>query len=512
MSESGIDELIKNSPYKEPEYYWEYARETRSFSLKTGRRPAGYLVASERSKSFDDPGIFIQIPLVNRIRPRVKAWREDSTNPYAGVTGTTRRLLEHWHNPEERHDRRFFFCQLEAIETLVWLTEAPPAEKTGIHIPSDGGSFQRLCSKMATGSGKTIVMAMLIAWQILNKVTYPQDTRFSKNIFVVAPGLTVKSRLQVLIPSDIGNYYDEFSIIPPGLFEKLRQGRVRIRNWHALQWETEEQLSKKRSVDKRGSKSDEAYAREVLGDLANASNIVVINDEAHHAWRVPAESKIKGLSKEDIEEATRWIGGLDRVHRSRGILSCYDFTATPFAPSGKEVYEEALFPWIVSDFGLNDAIEAGLVKTPRVVIRDDGQLTSDYRSRLYHIYSDPEVKDDITRKAEAHVPLPDLVTTGYYLLGKDWLDTLNKWRESGHETPPVMITVANRVETAARVDYAFNHKKIRIDELCVPERILHIDSKVLEVAESQDARAPLESRSEDGARGQNRFRARFRPL
>jgi len=485
-TKSTIDKLIINSPYEEPTQYWKYDRETRSFTLETGRRPAGYVVASEGSKSFDDPGIFIEIPLVNRIRPRVKAWREHQTNPYAGVTGVTKRLLEHWYNLDERQDRRFFFCQLEAIETLIWLTEAPSAEKVGIDIPSDGGSFQRLCSKMATGSGKTIVMAMLIAWQVLNKVTYPQDTRFSKNIFVVAPGLTVKSRLQVLIPSSIGNYYDEFNIIPPGFFEKLRQGKVLIRNWHALQWETEEQVSKKRSVDKRGAKSDEAYVREVLGDLANASNIVVINDEAHHAWRKPAESKIKGLKKEDIEEATKWIGGLDRIHRSRGILSCYDFSATPFAPSGKQVYEEALFPWIVSDFGLNDAIESGLVKTPRVVIRDDGRLSKDYKSQLYHIYNNPEVKDDLSRKAEEHEPLPDLVTNGYYLLGKDWLETVNKWKESGHETPPVMITVANRVETASRIEYAFKHKKIHIDELCLPERILHIDSKALEMAESQE--------------------------
>lgn len=481
-----IDRLIINSPYEEPSHYWKYDRETRSFIKEAGRRPAGYVIASEGSKSFDDPGIFIEIPLVNKIRPRVKAWREHSTNPYAGVTGITKRLLEHWRNLEEREPRRFFFCQLEAIETLIWLTEAPASEKVGIDIPSDGGLFQRLCSKMATGSGKTIVMAMLIAWQVLNKVTYPQDTRFSKNIFVVAPGLTVKSRLGVLVPSSPDNYYDEFNVIPPGLLEKLRQGKVLIHNWHVLNWETEKQLAKKKSVDKRGAKSDEAYVREVLGKMANAHNIVVINDEAHHAWRIPAESKVKGLKKEEIEEATKWIGGLDRIHKSRGILACYDFSATPFAPSGKKVYEEALFPWIVSDFGLNDAIESGLVKTPRVVIRDDGRLSKDYKSRLYHIYNDPEVKDDITRKAEEHEPLPDLVTNGYYLLGKDWLETVKKWQKSHHETPPVMITVANRVETAARVEYAFNHKKIQIDELCIPERILHIDSQVMEMAESQE--------------------------
>jgi len=490
---STIDELIINSPFREPEYYWHYDRETMLFNKEEGRRPAGYVIASSSSKSFDDPGIFVEIPLVNQIRPRIKAWRENPTNPYAGVTGITRRLLEHWNNPDERHDKRFFFCQLESIETLIWLTEAPQSEKIGISIPSDGGLFPRLCSKMATGSGKTIVMAMLIAWQVLNKVTYPQDNRFSKNVFIVAPGLTVRSRLQVLIPSAIGNYYEEFNIIPHGLTEKLRQAKVRIRNWHALNWDSEERIAKKKNVDKRGAKSDEAYVREVLSDMANAHNIMIINDEAHHAWRVPAESKTKGLKKEDIEEATKWVGGLDRIHRARSILSCYDFSATPFAPSGKEVFKEALFDWIVSDFGLNDAIESGLVKTPRVVIRDDGNLAPDYKSRFYHIYADPEVKDNINKKAEDYEPLPDLVNNAYYFLGQDWLETSREWKVAGYETPPVMISIANRVETAARIKYAFDHKKVLIDELCAPEKTLHIDSKVLEMAESQEEAGEVEN-------------------
>jgi len=310
---------------------------------------------------------------------------------------------------------------------------------------------------MATGSGKTIVMAMLIAWQVLNKVTYPQDTRFSKNVLVMAPGLTVKNRLKVLKPSDVNSYYQEFNIIPPALFDKLRQGRVLIVNWHMLKPLDENSGPK---VVKKGPESDEAYVRRVLGEMANAGNIVVVNDEAHHAWRVPAESKIKGVKKEEIEEATLWVGGLDRVHRKRGILNCFDFSATPFAPSGKKAEEEALFGWIISDFSLNDAIESGLVKTPRVVIRDDGQLTKDYKSRFYHIYMDEEVKDDLNRKAKPEETLPDLLTKAYYFLGKDWLETVKRWQEAGQNTPPVMITVCNRTETAARVEYAFNHGKV----------------------------------------------------
>ena len=218
MSQKTIDRLIVNSPYEEPAKYWSYDRERRTFSLMEGRRPAGYVVASEGSRSFDDPGQFVEIPLVNRIRPRVKAWREAG---YPGVTGITKRLLEHWTNAEEFDSRRFFFCQLEAAETLIWLAEAPAAEKTGLDVTSDGGPFTRLCAKMATGSGKTVVMAMVIAWHVLNKVTYPQDTRFAKNILVIAPGLTVRSRLAVLEPSNPENYYEAFPIVPSSLFDKL---------------------------------------------------------------------------------------------------------------------------------------------------------------------------------------------------------------------------------------------------------------------------------------------------
>lgn len=482
MAKTTIDKLIINSPYREPEQHWSYDRETRFFSMAKGRRDAGYVIASPQSRAFDDPGIFVPIELPNKIRPRVKQWRE---NGYPGITGITKRLLEHWQDPEERKDRRFFFCQLEAIETLIWLTEAPDAEKVGIDIPGDGGDFLRWCCKMATGSGKTIVMAMAIAWQILNKAANPQDKRFSKNILIVAPGLTVKSRLAVLNPNSAGNYFEVFNILPHALFDRLRQGKVLIHNWHTLSWETDEKIAKKKSVDKRGAKSDEAYVREILGDMANARNILVINDEAHHAWRVAAMSKTKGLKKEQ-EEATVWVGGLDRIHRSRGILRCLDFSATPFAPSGRQSQEEALFPWVISDFGLNDAIEAGLVKTPRVVIRSDGPLNPDYKSKLYHIYMDSEVKSDINRKAQETEPLPDLITNAYYLLGKDWLETRNRWQKTNFPIPPVMITVANITHTSARIKYAFDHGEIQIEELCEPGKTLQIDSKVLDEAESQE--------------------------
>ena len=479
-----IDRLVINTPYEEPSRHWRYDRDRFEFKLEERRRESGYMVAAKAATTDEDPGDFVELPLVNRIRKRVSDWRAAG---WPGATGVTRRLLEHWWDPDERETRQFFFCQLESAETLIWLTEAPVAERVGIEIPSDGGEFQRLCAKMATGSGKTVVMAMVIAWQVLNKTVYPRDARFSRDVLVVAPGLTVRRRLAVLEPSNPGNYYREFNIVPSALQDKLRRGRVAVRNWHVLNWETDEQIERKRSVDKRGALSDAAYTRAVLGDMANARNLLVINDEAHHAWRTNPGVAVRGKTKAERDQATKWIGGLDRIERTCGILTCYDFSATPFAPTGGRSSQETLFEWIVSDFGLNDAIEAGLVKTPRVVVHDDALPdTRTFKSRLYHIYNDRDVKADLSRRASAEEPLPDLVLNGYYLLGFDWRETAKAWEKAGAETPPVMITVANRTETAARVKHAFDTERVRIDELCDSERTLHIDSKVLERAEATE--------------------------
>ena len=496
---AGIDQLIINSAFREPEHHWKYDLNSQTFVQEPGRRPAGYFVAGQGSNQYNDIGQFIELPLVNKIRPRVKAWRQAG---YPGVTGVTKKLLDHW-NDKDARQYQFFFCQMDAIETIIWLAEAPDAEKVGIEIPGDGGLFRRICTKLCTGGGKTTVMAMLIAWMVCNKATYPQDKRFSKNVFIVAPGLTVKSRLQVLQTGGEDNYYTQFNVVPIGLMDKLRQGKVLITNWQALAWDSEETIKKRKSVDKRGAKSDEAYTREVLGEMANAQNILVINDEAHHAWRRNPENKGK-LTKEQKEaeqQATIWISGLDRIHKTRNILTCYDFSATPFAPSGKRNDEEALFGWIVSDFGLNDGIESGLVKTPRVVVRDDGTPDAEsFRSKLYHIYADDTVRDDINRAAPPEEPLPDLLTQAYYLLGKDWQVLYKAWQEAGSVVPPVMITVANRTETAARIKYAFDHNRIPVPELCVPELTVHIDSKTMDEAEGIAAPDPSDADEEGGER------------
>ena len=519
-----IDKLIVNSPYEEPRRHWSYGGAGTGFALAEGRRPAGYLMSggsgsSEPGRSrgrldYHDDG-FEPLELAQRLRGRVREWREAG---YPGVTGVTKRLLEHWRDRDGFEDRKLFFCQMEAAETLIWLKEAPEDARTGIAIPTDGSPFPRLCSKMATGAGKTVVMAMLAAWHVCNKAAYPNDARWSRHVLVIAPGLTVRSRLGVLDPQHPDNYYEEFRIVPAAHRDKLRQGRVEVRNWHVLQTDDPERAARRRGVDKRGPRSDEAWIRDVLGGMSRARNLLVINDEAHHAWRVPPEASTAEFAKADLEEATKWVGGLDRIHRVRGILACHDFTATPFIPSGRGRKAgggrgapkagpgsggERLFGWVVSDFGLNDAIESGLVKTPRVVVRDDaGVDPRTYRSRMYHIYDDNSVKGDLNRRAAETEPLPDLVRAAYRLLGHDWAAAFEEWHKAGHPVPPVMISVTNRTETAARLKHAFDHGQLGVEGLQSPELTLHVDSKALAKAElSETPIADPSRRPDDGPGG-----------
>ncbi len=473
--------LIINRPWERPAQHWIEGKGSK-LEIKPERRPASYEVFDARNNTKRTE----VLDLVNTIRARVDQWREDG---WPGVTIVTRKLLDHWHDREARQ-HPFYFCQLEAIETLIWWVEGAEAYKQGIAIPGDGGEWERLCNKMATGAGKTTVMAMIITWQVLNALTYPKRNKdFSRAVFIVAPGLTVRERLQVLMPRE-GSYYDEFNLCPSeAMRQRLNQAEVVIENWHSLMPPKEAD----RSVVKKGRESDEAFTRRVLGKLAAYKDVVVINDEAHHAYRKPPEVKIskKQAAEQgiDLDEATRWIEGLDRIHKTRRIQRCFDLSATPFAPTGKKSTDTALFDWIISDFGLNDAIEAGLVKTPRVVVRDDALPDArTLRPKLYHIYRDASVSEDLNRaKAQPHEALPKLVQDAYTLLGADWRETRNQWKEAGHHSPPVMLTVCNRTETAARIEHYFNHGDAHWPELQARDQTLRVDSKVLEKAEIGEA-------------------------
>ncbi len=479
-----VDNPIINSPFEEPSRYWAY--EEGQPVLKESRRLAGYYLKARtrgpQAALLEEE--FVPLELVNTIRERVKAWRERG---YPGVTPITRQLLNHWNNPER--ERKLFFCQREAAETLIWLVEASPAEKQGIAIPKDN-ELTRYACKMATGSGKTVVMGMVIAWQVLNKLANPQDRRFSDAVLLVCPNLTIRERLQVLLPWKLNNYYDKFDLLPRGMMERLQQGKFEITNWHLFQPKDD---SRSRSVIQRGVESEAAFCRRVLKDLGNKPNILVINDEAHHAYR-PAplsEEKREGLSAEEIaerEEATIWVSGLDKIHAVCGINFCADFSATPFYIKGSGYEEGAPFPWIVSDFGLVDAIESGIVKIPRVPVDDNtGALIPKYFRLWEHINQQLPASERQTARRRAK---PESVLReaegALATLASEWKRTFEEFQKANSPVPPVLIVVCDNTDLAKLVyEYIASGKVLpELENRDDQEVSFRIDTKLLAEAES----------------------------
>jgi type III restriction enzyme len=479
-----VDEPIINSPFEEPKRHWVY--EEGQPVIKEERRPAGYFLRprtfKEQAALFEEE--FVPLELVNTIRKRVKEWRE---RDYPGVTSITRSLLKHWNNPDR--ERKLFFCQREAAETLIWLVEAPHSEKQGIDIPKDNG-LTRYAIKMATGSGKTVVMGMVIAWQVLNKLANPQDKRFSDAVLLVCPNLTIRERLQVLLPWHPKNYYERFDLVPGSFLERLQQGRFQITNWHLFQPRDD---SRSKSVVQRGVESDNAFCKRVLKDLGNKKNILVINDEAHHAYRpAPLPEEIRELlSPEEIaerEEATVWVSGLDRINAVRGINFCADFSATPFYIRGSGYEEGTPFPWVVYDFGLVDAIECGIVKIPCVPVDDNtGALIPKYFRLWEHINQQLPSSERQTarRKAKPESVLRE-AEGALATLASQWKRTFEQFREKDSPIPPVLLIVCDNTDLA-KVVYEHIAKGNVLQELANREGqevTLRIDTKLLQEAES----------------------------
>ena len=474
-----IKKLIINNPYKEPSAHWKYSRLVKKHIKAEERRPAGYYKATSKNPKYDDPGKFVSLDLVNKIRKKVKKWKE---NNYPNITDMTRELLMHWYDLDVDRNR-FFFCQMEAIETIIWATESDDAADILNNIKGDNSPFRRLCSKMATGTGKTVVMSMLITWQVLNHSMNPLDPRFTNNVLIMVPSKTVNRRLGVLQPENIHNYYDEYAIIPQNYFERINNANIVIRTWQGML--SEEKTYK---VEKRGRISDYAFVEKKLGTIDG--RIIVINDEAHHAWRLSDIGNSKTKKKEK-EMATKWIETLDRINNYNGkntsILNCYDFSATPFKSTGKNnIPEDMMFNWIISDFSLNDSIESGLVKTPRISVKDDsGKFSADMRSRLYHIYANPEVASNL-KTNNIKKELPDLIKMAYFILNQHWLNKKTEWEKISKENnapsiPPVMITVCNKAITADRIE---RYLKNEFGILSKNEHFIRIDTKTLKLLET----------------------------
>ena len=478
-----IENPVLNSPFAEPEMHFRFDEEGITDEIVEERRISTYFVPIAPPKK---KGAQTVLPadwtserareneFINQVRGDVTAWRLAGR---PGVTPVTRELLDYWSNPDR--ERRLFFCQVEALETAIYMAEVAP--NTGrawierqIKLANDEANpgLYRVAIKMATGSGKTVVMGMLIAWQTLNKLANIQDKRFSDTFLIVTPGITIRERLQVLLPNGPGNYYRQMDLVPPGLYERLQAATVLITNFHAflprvrgefrgVAATTKKILAKDGDVD-RFNESPDQMIRRACRDLGSKKNIVVINDEAHHCYREKAQTAAAKMSlderaevKQNAEAARVWISGLEAVAKKIGIRTVYDLSATPFFLRGSGYSEGTLFPWVVSDFSLIDAIESGIVKIPRVPVSDD-QMTGDlptYRNLWLRIRDHLPKKGRGATAPTGATPLPKELEAALHSLYGNYEKAYKKWEAAAipDSTPPVFIVVCSNTTVSKLV-------------------------------------------------------------
>ena len=468
-----VEQPILCSPYEEPSAHWVYDTKTGEASQTTGRREAGYWYKTERTGTEQIQMRFVQeeerddLPLVNALRADVKRWRESN---YRNATNVTRELLNHWRRDDR--ERRLFFCQIEAVETVIWLTEIRSGGKRVSFNPqftdddlnkladspddSDLRELIRYGCKMATGSGKTVVMAMLIAWAFCNRGKVPSDDRFPRAALVVCPNLTIKERLQVLRPESSDNYYDAFELIPTKLRPLLNSGKVLVTNWHQFALESPQAESGSTyAVVNKGEETPDAFAQRVLGELYERAPVMVLNDEGHHAYRpAPVEERLSAAEKNDRQDATVWISGLDRMNAACGVRFCVDLSATPFYIHGSGNPEGTPFPWLVSDFGLVDAIESGITKIPRLPVSDTTGRPEPKYFRLWRAINDQILPAD-RLPGRARKPKPEAVfreaQDALNTLASQWVERFGYIRQASDaqdKTPPVMIIVCDNTDIA----------------------------------------------------------------
>ena len=491
-----ISNPVINSPFKEPSRHFELTEDgTPTGVILPNRRGSEHLVSVrapgrrrragdqvERGLEGQDTADFEVSPnnLVNEIRRHVGDWRRLPPQQW-GVTPETARLLAHWRSGQMPLPP--FFCQVEAVETMVWLTEVAPKRFRGMIEDSNAEAnpgLYRLALKMATGSGKTTVMAMLIAWHAVNKARHPGTETFSDAFLIVTPGITIRDRLRVLLPSDPQNYYETRQIVPRDMLEDLRRARVVITNYHAFQVKEKvevkalaRELLGGRQGPKSFKESDAEMIARVCKDLIGRPKVLVLNDEAHHCYRhkqgESEEGKLTGDEKSEAkknEEAARlWINGIEalgrtlrRGKRKGGIAGIYDLSATPFFLRGSGYGEGKLFPWVVSDFSLMDAIESGIVKVPRVpVASNQGVGDMPVLRDLYQHIKDRLPKAGRHKQDKALMNpdgLPPQLENAITALYEHYEATSRSWSETGQETPPVFIVVCNNTSTSKLVyDY-----------------------------------------------------------
>ncbi len=513
-------------PHIEPD------RRPASYFLRVPERAARGRRLAAQVEMFDADlkGNEYLLDLANLLRKRVEEWRK---RDYQGATKVTRELIDLWRAPDRAQPLFYAQLEaaetviflVEGPSDLLQGIKVPTDEPSPAAKEVGHKAFQRDALKMATGSGKTTVMGMLAAWSILNKVADPQNAAYSDTVLIVCPNVTIRDRLQELDPERAElSLYRTRELVPAHRMTELRRGEVFVTNWHNLERrETRDVNGQGARVVKRGQaiekirtikvtstvtadqirhqatvgafeimaierkrdgtpkaftvketqylESDAAFLKRVLGGRKGRSSaILVLNDEAHHAYRRDALEDGDPYGEEDettaanVREATVWIEGLDRINkalggRGNGIRLCVDVSATPFyiQGSGNEVGKP--FPWVVSDFSLLEAIEAGLVKVPQLPTEDgSGEEVPRYfnvwrwvqRQAQNDGHIGPVTVTEVMRYATAPI-----VT-----LAASWRETLAKWQEHfrqgnrRHDVPPVFIIVC-RDTTIAKAMYAW---------------------------------------------------------
>ncbi|HLK69546.1 MAG TPA: DEAD/DEAH box helicase family protein [Bryobacteraceae bacterium] len=513
MSNPFFEQPILNSPYDYPTRHWELdpSGQPTQRTIET-RRPAKFISPipkprKQKSKGQDsllfndlstqeqqyDPS-----PVISELRRHVDLWRSLPNPADWKVTPETARLLQHWRSHSFNHIRPFF-CQIEAVEVAIWLTEvAPNSGKPGKafldHLANANHEANpgllRIALKLATGAGKTTVMAMLIAWQTINALRRPGSTRFTRGFLIVAPGLTIRDRLRVLQPNDPDSYYASRELVPGDLLPDLNHAKIVITNYHAFKLRERLEVAKgtRDLLQGRGQplstlETEGQMIQRVMPSLMGIKNILVLNDEAHHCYRQKPgedESDLKGEEKQEAqkrnEEARLWISGLEAVNRKLGITRVFDLSATPFFLRGSGYNEGALFHWTMSDFSLMDAIECGIVKLPRVPVADNipGADVPIFRNLWEHIRPKMPRKGRGKLQNLDPLSLPAELMTALEALYGHYDKTFALWKQSGIRVPPCFIVVCNNTSTSKLIfDYiaGFLRTDENISDPYVPGRL-----------------------------------------
>ena len=489
-----------NSPYEPPGRHWQLddagqptqriveSRRQVSFitPIPKPKKTRGGASAEQAALTFDEgKGLsserqqYAHADIINGVRDHVERWRRIADPAQWHVTAETARLLRHWRS-HRFSGLRPFFCQVEAVETLIWLTEAAPHNRAGKtfldHLENASNEanpgLRRLALKLATGAGKTTVMAMTIAWQTVNAVRRPQSNRFTRGFLVVAPGITIKDRLRVLQPNDPDSYYRDRELVPGDMLPDLEKARIVIVNYHAFKLRERLDVSKGARSLLQGRRGEPLATLETEGqmlqrvcpELMGIRNVMALNDEAHHCYREkPGETEEGALKGDDRKEAQKnkeaarlWITGLETAAEKLGLKRVVDLSATPFFLRGSGYAEGTLFPWTMSDFSLMDAIECGIVKLPRVPVADNipGGDMPKFRNLWEYIRKKMPKKGRGKAAALDPLSIPVELQTALEALYGHYEKTFEAWRKAEIDVPPCFIVVCNNTSTSKLVyDY-----------------------------------------------------------